>query len=148
MHIVILAGELGKLPAPKDLADAGVKSFSGEDLLEKDMDGRASAPQRAESMTAPGPSQQVVSTRAGLPSLPKKTVDKIRSNEYIDFAELPPARGKSRQLPQVLDGQVIVSRPSAVQESDHRPGNVESTLCSLCGSWEQLIWAQPFYTMS
>ena len=97
-------------------------------------DGRASVPQGAESMTVPGPSQQLVSTGAGLPSLPKKTVDRIRSNEYIDFAELPPARGKSRQLPQVLDGQVIVLQAAHLLQCDPRPGNVESMLCSLCGS--------------
>ena len=68
-------------------------------------------------MTAPGPSQQLVSIGAGLPSLPKKTVDRICSNEYIDFAELPPARGKSRQLPQVLDGQVIVLQAADLLQS-------------------------------
>ena len=29
----------------------------------------------------------------GLPALPKKLVDKIEAGEYIDFTELPPARG-------------------------------------------------------
>lgn len=67
----------------------------------------------------------------------KKIVDRIRSNEYIDSAELPPARGKSRQHPQVLDGQVIVmqaARPAAVRESGPGPGNMESVLCTLCGT--------------
>ena len=101
-----MAGELGKLPAHEDLAQAGVQSFSSEDQPGKD--GRGAMPQGTDSATTPGTSQQLVSTGAGLPSLPKKMVDRICSNDYIDFAELPPARGKSRQLPQVLDGQVIV----------------------------------------
>ena len=97
MVSVILASELGMLPAPQDLADAGVKSFDSEDQVGRE--GRVPMLQGAESVTASGPSPQLVSTGAGLPSLPKRLVDRIRSNEYIDFAELPPARGKSRQLP-------------------------------------------------
>ena len=31
-----------------------------------------------------------------------------RANEYIDFADLPPAKGKSRPLPQSLEGHIIV----------------------------------------
>ena len=61
----------------------------------------------AEAKT-PCPSQQLVSVGMGLPSLPKKMVDRIQANEYIDFAKLPPARGKSRPTPQAMDGQVIV----------------------------------------
>ena len=45
---------------------------------------------------------------AGLAALPRKIVEKILSNEYVDFTELPPAKGKSRPVPQSLEGQVIV----------------------------------------
>ena len=34
----------------------------------------------------------------GIPSIPKKTRDRILSGEYIDFAELPPAKGKTCPL--------------------------------------------------
>lgn len=50
----------------------------------------------------------MVSVGMGLPSLPKKMVDRIQENEYIDLAELPPARGKSHPTPQAMDRQVIV----------------------------------------
>ena len=52
------------------------------------------------------PQWQSVGT--GFPALTKKMIEKIRANKYIDFAELPPAKGKSRLLPQILDGQVVV----------------------------------------
>ena len=44
----------------------------------------------------------------GLLAVSKKLVQRITANEYIDFAELPPAKGKNRSLPHSLEGQVIV----------------------------------------
>ena len=44
----------------------------------------------------------------GLASLPKKTDERIQAGEYIDFAELPPAKGKMRAMPQSVEGQVII----------------------------------------
>ena len=38
----------------------------------------------------------IVMLGIGLSALPKKLVDKIEACEYIDFTEIPPARGKSR----------------------------------------------------
>ena len=52
--------------------------------------------------------QAMVATGVGLAALPKKLVEKIKANEYIDFTELPPAKGKSRPVPQSLEGQVLV----------------------------------------
>ena len=49
----------------------------------------------------------------GLPTLPKKLV----ANEYVDFAELPPAKGKSRPLPHGLDWQVIVVQAADMVQS-------------------------------
>ena len=40
--------------------------------------------------------------------MPSKLVTKILANDYIDFAELPPAKGRGRPVPQSLDGQIIV----------------------------------------
>jgi hypothetical protein len=55
-----------------------------------------------------GSCQPLVSIGTGLPALPKKIVEKIRASEYVDFSELPPAKGKGRPLPQSLEGQIIV----------------------------------------
>ena len=57
----------------------------------------------------------LVPTGAGLPALPKKLILKIRANEYIDFADLPPAKGKMRAIPQGLEGQVIVVQAEHLQ---------------------------------
>ena len=50
----------------------------------------------------------LVSAGAGLPALPKKMVERILANEYIDFSEFPPAKGKVRSLPSGLEGQVVL----------------------------------------
>ena len=44
----------------------------------------------------------------GLSSLPKKIVDRIKANDYVDFAELPPAKGKGKLVTQPGEGQIIV----------------------------------------
>lgn len=44
----------------------------------------------------------------GLASLSKRTVERIHAGEYVDFAELPPAKGKMRAIPQSVEGQVII----------------------------------------
>ena len=51
--------------------------------------------------------QPLMTVGAGLVVLPRKKVEKILSNEYVDFMELPPAKGKSRPVPQSMEGQVI-----------------------------------------
>ena len=50
----------------------------------------------------------IVILGGGLPALTEKLVDKIEAGEYIDFTELPPARGKSRSVLPAVEGQVLV----------------------------------------
>lgn len=49
----------------------------------------------------------MVSVGPGLAAMSKKMVARILAGEYVDFGELPPAKGKSRS-PQSVEGQVIV----------------------------------------
>ena len=48
------------------------------------------------------------SINAGLPALPTKLLHRIWANDYVDFAELPPARNKQRALPHYLEGRVLL----------------------------------------
>ena len=64
---------------------------------------------------------------AGLPVLPKKIVERILTNEYVDFSELPPAKGKVRSLPSGLEGQVVL-----IQAVD---------LEKVCGYAWAMVWA-------
>ncbi len=54
------------------------------------------------------PPPSLASMGPGLPALPKKLVAKILANDYIDFSELPPAKGKGRPMPPSLEGHVRV----------------------------------------
>ncbi len=49
---------------------------------------------------------QMVRVGTGLPPIPKRLVDEIQADEYVDFTELPPAKGKSRVAPIQGDGQI------------------------------------------
>ena len=51
----------------------------------------------------------MVATGEGLPSLPKKCVEKILAGKFIDYAELPPAKGKVKSIPHAVEGQIILA---------------------------------------
>jgi len=59
----------------------------------------------------------LVSLGAGLPAIPRKMLDKALAGEYVDFAELPPARGKARSVPQSLEGQILIVQASDFMQS-------------------------------
>lgn len=53
---------------------------------------------------------KLIPTGAGLPALPKKLVERMVSGQYIDFSELPPAKGRTRSMPTSEEGQIVVVR--------------------------------------
>ena len=61
--------------------------------------------------------QPLVSIGTGLSDIPKKLMMKMLASEYIDFAELPPVKGKGRPMPQSLEGQVIVVQAVDLSQS-------------------------------
>ena len=107
-------------PPPEDsLRDAGVLSFGSEDKGKdkgkdphKDpaaqIDALMSKIESSEGNSSSQPPAPLVTIGTGLPALPKKLVARVLANEYIDFSELPPAKGKGRPMPQSLEGQVVV----------------------------------------
>ena len=58
----------------------------------------------------------LVSIGEGLTALPRRLFEKIGANEYIDFTDLPPARGKPRSLPHHLDGQLLLVQLQEVED--------------------------------
>ena len=56
----------------------------------------------------PATSNKPVLVAPGLPSVQQKMIDKIKRGEYIDFNELPPARGLSKSLPPHREGQMVI----------------------------------------
>jgi len=49
--------------------------------------------------------------------LPKKLVLRMQAREYIDFTELPPAKGKARPVPQAAEGQVVVVQAADLMQA-------------------------------
>ena len=47
-------------------------------------------------------SQSLAQIGTGLSAVPRKLLEKVRANEFVDFMELPPARGKCKTLSQNL----------------------------------------------
>ena len=102
-----------------DLAASGIGEMAGDGKDSGDIESESS--DRAAIMGNPG-GQSAADTRSahtlaampmicvvpGLPPLPKKTVKRIRTAQYIEFTELPPAKGKGRSLAQPTEGQIIV----------------------------------------
>ena len=58
-----------------------------------------SPPKHQGKLTSSFSSLSLVAVGKGLPLIPKKLVEKIKAGEYIDFSELPWAKGKARSFP-------------------------------------------------
>lgn len=84
--------------SPEDLAALGLLTFCS---------GSSSGSTEADTVKLLN-QQTLVQVGQGLPALPKKLVERIRSNEYVDFMELPPAKGKSRPPSHAMEGQILV----------------------------------------
>ena len=65
-----------------------------------------------EAESTSGQGSSVVPLGIGMPALPKKLVERIKACDYVDFTEMPPAKGKSRLLSLVLEGQVVLVQVS------------------------------------
>ena len=115
LYIFAADAELGNLPAEKSLAGVGVFNPTEQEdssnivaRLMSELKGKSEYPIAAPSMAATG---------EGLPSLPKRCVKKILAGEFIDFAELPPAKGKVKSIPHAMEGQIVVIQAADLAES-------------------------------
>ncbi len=59
----------------------------------------------------------MVSLGAGLPPISKKLMERMQANEYIDFSELPPAKGKGKLNTQHGDNQIVVVQAADLMQT-------------------------------
>jgi len=118
-HLFAVAGpELGKVPHASLLA--GVAEFNAETTAGGSHDtpslitGLMS--QLKGQLDSQKPCSSMVPTGEGLPSLPKKCVEKILAGEFIDLADLPPAKGKVKAIPNAAEGQIVVVQAADLME--------------------------------
>ena len=78
------------------------------DLLSAIPDSAEKGATRASSMFTVG---------TGLPAVPKRTAEKIWAGKYVDFSELPPAKGRAKSFPSSIEGQIIVVQAADLAQS-------------------------------
>ena len=101
-----LGAQLGKLPAAEQLEE--LQEFQNQTAQqEREKAGTNNQPKAMTAATKQSTSTMVM-LGVGLPVLPKKLVEKIEAGEYINFTELPSARGKSRSILPAVEDQVLV----------------------------------------
>jgi len=61
--------------------------------------------------------QSLVPVGPGLAAIPKRIVDRIKTNDYVDLLDLLPARGKVKPLVQDIEGQILVVQASDLSQS-------------------------------
>lgn len=89
--------------SPEELAAVGLRTFSSPSASSHMKPGEG-FPGDAEK-----PNQNaLVQLGPGLAAIPKKVMERIKAGEYVDFMELPPARGKTKPVGQSSEGQIVV----------------------------------------
>ena len=114
------SGVAGRTHSAEELAAIGLLTFTkGDDRSHKGRETeRGTVAGGSGSTDSAGASHQsLVPTGPGLPALPRKLVERIHNNEYVDFAELPPAKGRSRTPAPVGEGQILVLQAGDVTPS-------------------------------
>lgn len=110
---LVLCLNAGTVPTPGELAVSGVRvTGSGDGDLADAADQLTRLGDVGGKETSP-----LVHLGPGLPAMPKKLVDRIEANEYVDFNDLPPAKGKGRLLSQPLEGQLVVIQAADLVQS-------------------------------
>ena len=96
------------LPDVMELPSLEPGSVEGAAAASSSLSLGASNPAGGSNEALPSKASSQIHLGMGLPSIAKRIVDKIVANEYIDFANLPPAKGKTKHIPQSLEGQIVV----------------------------------------
>ena len=124
IHSNLCAGiQLGTLPAAEALQ--GVRRMSAPPPLIQDTNRVPAATQSmsevatlvtSQSMSSSAAPISTVATAPGLPPLAKKLAESILAGNYVDFAELPPAKGRCKLL-QSTEGQLVLIHAADLLQS-------------------------------
>ena len=107
---ILLSVGAARAHSPEELAALGLLSFAAGPSGTQDK-GRGEPGEVTSRLS----SSTLMQLGPGLAAIPKRLVERIKAGEYIDFMELPPAKGKSRPLTQVSEGQVVVLHASELE---------------------------------
>ena len=123
-----MAGKVQDPPSAEDLLDAGVQSINSEDGKGIEdpggqIDSLLGKLDNEEGGSSP---MSLVTVGTALPALSKKLIARVLANEYIDFAELSPAKGGRP------DYSGPGSRAYADQEDHTRLSHMDTVFSHLC----------------
>ena len=108
LMVILLCRYAGGSASAGELEAAGV----GESSAGSSAARRVQENTEAGNMHPPATGPLISCVGAGLPPLPQKMIERIRAKQYIDFAELPPAKGKGRPVTQLGEGQLVLLQAS------------------------------------
>ncbi len=106
-----LAGDLGRLPSSRVLANNRVAEQDSVNMSTGNGDMELDYGYKAGLAGAEGGIKTrslMVCIEMGLSPIPKRLMDKMRANKYIDFTDLPSVRGKGRTSAHHGDGLIVV----------------------------------------
>ena len=89
----LTGANFGRLPNAAILANLGIGPSTSSALIPSLGDSSTSKP---------------VVVAPGLPALKKSLVDSILAGHFVDFTELPPAKGRTKAFNSRLDGQIVI----------------------------------------
>ena len=102
---------LGKLPNPKQVDGLQVFAESAEtsqlDTQNVAMINRILSQLAGNGSQSASKEAQSISPGPGFPAVSKKLTDKIWRGEYVEFSDLPPARGRVKSIPH-SEGHIVV----------------------------------------
>lgn len=108
LHAASVNAGLGLMPQPEALLSLEAAGEEGDPVADPPAGVTTDPALTANGIEATQKANQMVPTGDGLPALSRKIVEKILANDYVEFSELPPAKGKVRALNHSLEGQVIL----------------------------------------
>ena len=99
---------------PAQLNKAG---DAGADILRQALELALGPSSQVPHLPEPRP---VSSFSPELPALSLKMLQKIWADEYIDFAELPPAKAKPPNMPQYLEGRILLLQTQELEGNSRK----------------------------
>ena len=115
-----IGGSGGTVPSQQQLVDTQVQRFSAQGTQQEHPFQPLNTDTPAANESGSDRSQSLVdhyvqltgtpstiSIGEGLPALSHRLIEKIKAGEYVDFSELPPAKGKGRASSQDWDSRIL-----------------------------------------
>ena len=110
------AGAEGRSRSAEEQAALGLMAFASEQPAGSSRVSSSRLPSEGGTVGLTVGSQSLAQIGTGLSAMPRKLLERVRTNEFVDFMELPPARGKCKTLSQNLGDQIVVVQAAELNQ--------------------------------